>query len=307
MKVAQVTEWGQSPKTKEVDGPPAPGPDEVQVKMLASGVHRLVQSRAAGKHYSARGLPHIPGVDGVGEKSDGKLVYFFTMTPQGGSFQEVLNVPKHAVIPVPHGGDLVQVAGLVNPVMASWMGIKYRTANLPKDFSVLILGVTSTSGSVAISVARALGAGKVYGCARSAAKMQPLGLDGTIELKSVAEETDFTSVADVDLVLDFLYGPATAQFLKTAKPTTPMQYVQIGTVVDLTMELPGDLLRSKDITLRGTGPGSWRMQQYVEQLPGMVALIASGKVKKQVFKEIKLDDVEKAWGQGGSDRMMVVP
>jgi NADPH:quinone reductase-like Zn-dependent oxidoreductase len=307
MKIARVTEFGKPPKAVEASNPPAPSANEVQIKLLATGVHRLVQSRAAGKHYSAQGLPQIPGVDGVGTTvPDGKLVYFSTLTPKGGSFQEILNVPNEKAVPVPEGADPVQVAGLLNPVMASWMGLATRTSDLPKGFSVLIVGVTSLSGSVAVSVARVFGAGKVYGCARSVQKMEALGLDGTIELKDHAEETDFSSVADVDVVLDFLYGPVIPYLFQTAKPTTPMQYVQIGTVISLTADLPGDVLRSKNITLRGTGPGAWSGKQFDEQLPKMLETLGKGKIKKHEFREVKLDDVEKVWLEKG-ERLVVVP
>lgn len=96
---------------------PGPDSDLVQVKVIASGVHRLVRSRAAGKHYSAKGLPHIPGIDGTGTTTDGKLVYFSTITPTGGTMADYVNVPKRATISLPEGADPVQIAGLVNPAM----------------------------------------------------------------------------------------------------------------------------------------------------------------------------------------------
>ena len=217
MKAAHVIEWGQTPKIVDVPEPAAPDAGEVQIKLLATAVPTLVKGRAAGTHYSANVLPHIPGVDGVGRTSDGKLVYYLTLTPQGGSFQEVINVPQRRIFPVPDGADPVQMAVLANPTMSSWMAITNRTTNLPKDFSVLIIGVTGASGSTAIGVARKLGAGKVIGAARNAAKMEGLGLDGTIELKSEVEQTDFSSAADVDLVIDYLYGPGNAALLQDCK------------------------------------------------------------------------------------------
>lgn len=307
MKQAQVTSWADPPKYIQVADPGAPPSGHVQLQVLAAGVHQLVKSRAAGSHYSARVLPHIPGVDGVGRDSNGKLYYFNAMTEQGGSMTEVINVPTQRMVPVPDGADPIQIAGMVNPVMASWMAISKRTTGLQPGFTVLILGATGVSGAAAVDVARVFGAGKVIGVARSAPKMAELGLEATIELGSDPANIDWSAAADTDVVLDFLYGPVALSFLKSLKSTKPVQYVQIGTVVERTIELPGDVLRSKDITIRGTGPGSWRLKDFAEQAPGMVKAIASGEVRPGKFREVKMADIEAVWTQTGGDRMVITP
>jgi NADPH:quinone reductase-like Zn-dependent oxidoreductase len=308
MKQAQVAEFGQSPKYVDVEDPPVPGPDSelVQVKVLAAGLPRIVKMRAEGKHYSAKGLPHIPGVDGVGKTADGKLVYFSTMTPLGGSFQEIVNVPKATIIEVPEGADPIQIAGLVNPGMSSWQAVKYRTKDLPPNYKVVILGATTTSGGLAIELQRQLGAGKIIGVARSVAKLQSLGLDDYIELKEPAEETDFSKASDADLILDYLWGPPALTLLKSLPAfTKPFQWVQIGSLSALEVSFPGDLLRSKNVVFTGSGPGSFTIPQLSE---GMKSLIQEGlvKVKPHPFKVVKLEDIEKAWSEQG-DRIVVVP
>ncbi|KAJ4416757.1 hypothetical protein N0V82_006568 [Gnomoniopsis sp. IMI 355080] len=307
MKQAQVTSWADPPKYIQVADPGAPPSGHVQLQVLAAGVHQLVKSRAAGMHYSASILPHIPGVDGVGRDSDGKLYYFNAMTEQGGSMTEIINVPNQRLVPVPDGADPLQIAGMVNPVMASWMALAKRTTGLQPGFTALVLGATGLSGIAAVDVARAFGAGTVIGVARNAPKMAGLNLDATIELGSDPVNTDWSPAVDIDVVLDFLYGPVTLSFLKSFKPTKPVQYVQIGTVVERTIELPGDVLRSKDITIRGSGPGSWRLKDFAEQVPGIVKAIASGKVRPGKFREVKMADIESVWTQKGGDRMVITP
>jgi NADPH:quinone reductase-like Zn-dependent oxidoreductase len=308
MKQAQVAEFGQTPKYVEVEDPPVPAPDSdlVQVKVLAAGLPRLVKMRAEGKHYSAKVLPHIPGVDGVGKTTDGKLVYFSAMTSTGGSFQEIVNVPKATLIELPAGADPVQIAGLANPGMSSWMGVKYRTKNLPKNYKVVILGATTTSGGLAIELQRQLGASKVIGVARNVAKLQSLGLDDYIELKEPAEETDFSKAADADLILDYLWGQPALHLLKSLPDfTKPFQFVQIGSMSALEIALPADLLRSKNIVMRGTGPGSFSIP---ELSVGMKSLIqeALRKVRPYPLKIVPLKDIESRWNEQG-DRIVVVP
>lgn len=307
MKQAQVAAWGDLPKCIEVDAPSAAPVGQIQLKVLAAGVHQVVKSRAAHKHYSAIVLPHVPGVDGVGEDVGGKLYYFNAMTEQGGSMTEAINVLQQKVAPIPDGADPVQIAGLVNPVMASWMAIAKRTTGLQSGFTALILGATGVSGAAAVDVARTLGAAKVVGVARSAAKMDGLGLDATIELWSDPNTIDWTPAMDVDVNLDFLYGPTTVSLLKALKPGKPVQYVQIGAIVAPTIDLPGDLLRSKDITMRGAGPGSWQLKDFGAELPKMIEAIASGKVRPGSFQKVRLTDIESAWNQQGGDRFIITP
>ncbi len=97
INAAQVTSWTSPPAYTAVPVPPAPlaGSGIVQIRVLAVGEHQLVRSRAAGKHYTSGPLPHVVGVDGVGRTiPEGKLVYFITLRTGGGSFAEVVNVPK---------------------------------------------------------------------------------------------------------------------------------------------------------------------------------------------------------------------
>lgn len=117
MKAVQVTEFGQPPHLVDLPSPIVPVDDvpeakQVDLKLLATGIHRLVQSRAAGKHYSAKGLPHIPGIDGVLKTPDGKMVYAAAISPKGGTMVEELKLPKSNIVPVPEGSDPIKLRAL---------------------------------------------------------------------------------------------------------------------------------------------------------------------------------------------------
>ncbi|KAK0612492.1 hypothetical protein B0T17DRAFT_479739, partial [Bombardia bombarda] len=295
---------------------PTPSRDDpVQVKVLAAGLHNLVRGRASGKHYSAKTLPHIPGADGVGTLvPSGQLVYFSAMAvPGAGSFVGYINLPLKATAPIPDGADPVRAAGLLNPVMASWMAIKKRTdvAKLPAGWTCVIVGATSLSGMVAVSVAREFGAGKVVGIARDGKKMEGVtGLDEQIVLGSGEgglAGTEWNGALDADVILDFIYGEPTLELFKALKAGKPVQYVQIGTMAGRTVDLPGDVLRSKDITIRGTGPGAWEMREVAVEAPKMLKAIAEGRVDAvgYGFKEVKLADIESEW-ENVEGRMVVV-
>ncbi|KAF2436711.1 hypothetical protein EJ08DRAFT_654898 [Tothia fuscella] len=231
-----VTNWSKAPIYVELDNPSIPDPGTVQIKVTATGLHSVVRSRASGKHFSSGDLPHVPGVDGVGKTSDGQSVYFSTFNT-GGSYCDVVNVPRQAISPLPAGVDEIQVAAYTNPGLSSWMALKTRTNNLPPNFTVLIMGTTSASGTFAVSVARALGAGRVIGCARNTKKMSSLGLDEMIELREPVADTDFSMARDVDVVLDYLYGAPTEQLFKSPLASSRrVQYVHIGGLAGLEFE-----------------------------------------------------------------------
>ncbi|KAF1355340.1 hypothetical protein BDV97DRAFT_366495 [Delphinella strobiligena] len=307
MYTASVSEWGHAPEYIETETPCRPRADSgnVQVKVLAAGLHRLVQSRAAGTHYSSGNLPHIPGTDGVGTTQDGRLVYFSTFKT-GGSFSEVVNVPKQAVTLIPEGVDPYQVAAFANPAFSSWMALKQRTHTLPPGFSVLIMGATSASGAIAISLARALGASKIIGSARDVTSLSTLALDEIIPLQPNAQETDFSKATDVNVILDYVYGPPTEHLLRCVAFSRPVQYVHIGSLSGvLDISLPGSVLRSKNLTIRGSGPGSWSHVALGEELPKLLESFRTTEFGK--LRRVPLSQVGEAWSTKGAERIVFTP
>ncbi|KIX01324.1 uncharacterized protein Z518_09049 [Rhinocladiella mackenziei CBS 650.93] len=307
MRAVTISSWGAAPTfTSSHPAPTASDPNLVTLRVLASGFHQLVRAQATGTHYSTKTsvMPYIPGADGVGVTPDGQTVYFNSIAT-GGAFAESITVPKTNITPIPHGADPVQIAGLTNPGMSSWMAFKARVSNLPPKFTVVITGVTAISGKVAVHFARALGAGKIIGVARNAKEMASIeGLNQSIVLADNPAETDFSSLGDVDLILDYLYGPAVVSLLTALKSSVPVQFVQIGAVAGNDITLPGALLRSKDITMRGAGPGAWSMPHFAKELPGLLAAVAT--LPNMDLKVRKLEDVESAWA-AKRERTVFVP
>ncbi|MCJ1385231.1 hypothetical protein MMC17_008352 [Xylographa soralifera] len=305
MHAAQVFSWGSAPQYNPVPLPAPPSdPSLVQLKVLATGLHRVVRSRASGKHYSSGTLPHDVGIDGVGLTPDGQEVYFATIATGGGSYSDLVTVPKEDTAPLPAGADRIKIAALVNPGLSSWMALRCRCENLPEGFSVLIMGVTSASGRLAVQVARALGAARVVGVARDVHAMEALELDGMVQLKG-AGETDWKGVGGVDVVLDYVYGPPAVEFLKSLGRGRRVQYVHIGSLAgELEIMLPGAVLRSTDLTIRGSGQGSFGGREMRREARGLVEAI--GKFGKEKIRVCELKDVEKVWGASG-ERVVFVP
>lgn len=306
MRAITVANWG-APVTFTANhpSPTAPSSDQVTITVLAAGLHQLVRAQAAGTHYSTKTatLPYIPGADGVGTTSDGQVVYFNSIA-QGGAFAETINVPKTAITPIPTGADPVQIAGLLNPGMSSWMALRTRTESLRSGFTVAIVGVTAISGKVAVHFSRSLGAGRVIGLARNEKELAAIDLDERIVLKDNPEDTDYSSLGDVDVILDYLWGPNILALFNALKSSVPTQFVQIGTLASQEIPFPGAILREKNITVRGSGPGAWSLPQFGKELPSLLAAVS--KLPNLDLKERKLEDAEAAWA-AKRDRTVFVP
>ncbi len=295
MRLAQVTSWGAPPTYGEAPDLPPPGPSQVRLKMLATAVHRLVQMRAAGKHFSATTLPLDPSSDGVGvDEATGTVYYIGAFAAS--CFAEYVNVDRTRIFELPAGADPVSVAALTNPVSSSWMALKERVVDLPDRFSVLILGVTGTSGRAAVPVARAMGAGRIVGVARNEAALKGIeGLDGYVVLKEPVDQTDFSAVGQADVILDYVYGKATSALFVALKTERETQYVDIGSMGgDETIILPAQLLRSKMLRLTGSAPGSYTIPSMMRELPAMLTL-AGGMARPPDVYTRPLADIESEW------------
>lgn len=309
MHRAQVETWGEPPRYSAVNRLAAPAAGELQLHVLAAGLHNVVRSRASGSHYSAGALPHVPGVDGVAkDESTGQLYYCFKIAPDFGTFADLVNVPKTNAIPLPAGVDPVAFAASANPTMSSWMAITQRTVDLPKDYTVLIIGATSASGRMAVQVARALGAAKVIGMARNAESLAKVdGLDERIVQAANVKDTDLSKLS-CDVILDYVYGEAAIHVLSSIQRGRPVQYVTIGGLSQTDIALPSAILRSRDITLRGAGPGAWNLKGASVEMPKMVQAMAGWELlEAQAFP---LKDIEQVWndqtlGKGG--RIVIQP
>lgn len=316
MHIGQVTSWSEGPRYTTVEDLPPPSPSQLQLRVLAAGLHQVVRSRASGTHYSARELPHTVGVDCVGlHEPTGRLYYALSLEPGFGTFAEFVNVARASAHPLPEddgkGGDIdpVRFAASLNPAMSSWMALTQRTGasptagpgttGLPPNFTALILGATSASGRLAARCARELGAGRVVGVARDGAALERLTLshrlDEHVVLRDPVASTDYGRIAATpDVILDYVYGEAAVHLLSSLRTRKPVQYVGIGGLSgQREVAVPSALLRSGDITIRGAAPGAWRLSALERELPALVARVATWELAEA--QAVPLRDIEEVW------------
>ena len=110
MNAAVVTSFDEPPHYRSFEVPPARD-GEITVDVVAVGLHPRTRSGAAGRHYTSTGrLPMIPGIDGVGRRADGKLVYFVADDDVIGTMAEKAVVDPRRTVELPDGADAARIA-----------------------------------------------------------------------------------------------------------------------------------------------------------------------------------------------------
>jgi NADPH:quinone reductase-like Zn-dependent oxidoreductase len=303
MKAAVVSSFDEPPHYQAYDVPLPQSQSEIVVDVLAAGLHPRVKSGAAGIHYSSSGrLPMIPGVDGVGRREDGQLIYFVADDAVSGTMAEKTVVNVRRAIELPRDVDVVKVAAAMNPAMSAWVALRRRVPLQPGQ-SALVLGATGNAGSMAVQIAKRLGAARVIGAGRDLTRLRALtalGADVVVQLgveDSPARLAD--AAANVDVVIDYLWGTPAQEAIMTLLThredrSRELNWIQIGAVAGPTMELPSVALRSANVRLQGNGQGAVSTATYLAELPSLVEEIDSGAI--EVVTDVQsLSDVENVW------------
>lgn len=313
MKAAVVNVLGQPPAYQSFRDP-VPGEGEVLVRVQACGLHPIVKALASGQHYMSGGeLPFIPGVDGVGVLEDGRRVCFGMVRKPWGTMAELAAAPQRMCTPVPDKLDSIQAAAIGNPGMSAWLSLKERGA-VAQGETVLVLGATGVAGSLAIQVARLLGAKRVIAAGRNVESLASANVDAIIALgdgeESVREAFTGEVRAGIDVIVDYLWGRPAELLLEalakgfSAKSTHRTRWVEVGDSAGKTINLPGAILRSIDLTLLGSGFGSASLDSVLAAIPMLFSMAAEGTLKVEV-EEIPLADVETAWSRVEKGRRIV--
>ena len=305
MQAAVVRSFDHPPRYESYDTPEPQGPDETLVDVLAVGLHPRVRSGAAGRHYTSTGtLPMIPGVDGVGRLPDGRRVYFAADDDTWGTMADQAVVDLRRTLPLPENADIAKIAAAMNPAMSSWVALRRRVPLQPGQ-TVLVLGATGNAGAMAIGVAKRLGAGRVIGAGRNPQRLAQLAAIGADEVVALDDDPAVTTdrlakaAAEVDIVLDYLWGQPTAlaiTALLTAREdrSRALDWIEIGAMAGPAVELPSAALRSANLRLQGSGQGSVSPRRYLAELPSLVAEIDAGTIAVNA-RPVPLAEVEAAW------------
>ncbi|MGF1343642.1 quinone oxidoreductase family protein [Streptomyces flavovirens] len=308
MRAAVITSFDAPPAYGEHPDPVATGEHDLVVEVLAAGLHHLTRAKANGTHYSATGdFPLVPGVDGVVRDGAGRLRYAVLDDTNLGTFAERTVIDARRSVLLSDDIDPVRVAAAMNPGMASWVALRRRIA-FREGQSVLVLGATGSAGGMAVQIAKRFGAAQVVAAGRDTTRfkaLEALGADRTITFDEAGV------AADVDVVLDFLWGePAAGAMLPMltarADRSAPLTWIQIGSMAGATAPVPSAALRAARLQILGSGIGSVTPRDFIAELPELADAVTEGALDVHA-RAVPMAEIAQAWTERTRERLVFVP
>ncbi|ATY96805.1 NAD(P)H-quinone oxidoreductase [Streptomyces cavourensis] len=194
---------------------PVPGDGEVLVEVVAGAVNRADVLQRQGFYDPPPGASPYPGLEcagriaalgpGVTGWAVGDAVCALL---SGGGYAEKVAVPVGQLLPVPDGVELTVAAALPEVTATVWSNV-FMVAHLRPGETVLIHGGSSGIGTMAIQLAKAVGArvAVTAGSPEKLARCAELGADILINYREqdfVEEVRENTAGAGADVILDIV-------------------------------------------------------------------------------------------------------
>lgn len=312
MKAAVVTDFAAPPVYGDF-AEPEPAEGEVVAEIRAAAVSNIVRLVAAGKHYSSAAKPPmIAGFDGVAELPDGSLVYVPIVRSPWGTLAERAAVSLAAARPVPDGLDAAQAAAVVNTAFASWLPLT-RILDPGATPTVLVIGATGASGSVAVQIAKHLGARRVIAVGREGDALRQTAERGADEVIPLGDGFEAVlarvGAEGVDIVLDFLWGDTASVAIPALARSAPhpqhrIDWVNLGALDGVHVPLDAALLRMSDLHVWGSGAGAYSPERRRDMADAALDLAARGVIHVDVQLR-DLEEVESTWNERG--RLVYTP
>ena len=140
---------------------------------------------------------------------------------------------------------------------------------------------------------------------------------GATDLVTLGSETTAEQLAgaaaDVDVVLDYVWGAPTAAAMVavvTARDdrAKPLTWIEIGSTAGRTAEIPSAALRAARLQLVGSGQGSVPTADILAELPELAGELTSGTFAVDA-RPMPLAEVERAWSDAvtTSRRIVLTP
>ncbi|HLS98532.1 MAG: NAD(P)H-quinone oxidoreductase [Porticoccaceae bacterium] len=285
---------------------PAPGPEEVVIAVHSAGVNRPDVIQRQGLYPPPPGVTDIPGLEvsgtvialgaGVSRWAVGDAVCALLA---GGGYSRHALAHQDLCLPVPPGIGLAEAAALPETAFTVWFNL-VQQGGLRAGDRVLIHGGASGIGTLAIQVARALGA-TVYATAGSDDKCRSCERLGAEKCFNYRRE-DFTDLKALtggrgaDIILDMVGGDYVARnirvaarrgriislaFLKGSRVEVDLMPMMLKQLV-----LTGSTLRSQPLAVkaaiaRAVGEGLW-------------PLVTAGQVRPVIHRTLPLVEAAEA-------------
>ncbi len=202
LKALQITEYGGPEVLKYVNvEEPTPKAGEVKVKLFATGLNPSESYTISGNYaYNIPELPYVPGYDGAGiieeigenvtklKVGDRVFMSVFSAKRSTGTYAEKIVVDASRVFPLPENISFEEGAGLGIPAFTAYKAI-HQVAKVKAGEIVLIHGGSGAVGSLAIQMAKAIGAVVIGTSSTQSGQELILRLGADFTLNHINEDT----------------------------------------------------------------------------------------------------------------------
>jgi NADPH:quinone reductase len=246
VKAIQIEEFGGPEVLRHTDVPePEPREGEVVVDVARAGVNFADTHTIRDDYLARQSLPLIPGGEIAGRTADGRRVAAMLVN---GGYAERVAVPEAALVPIPDGVSDDQAAALLLQGLTA-RSLLRLSARLEPGESVVVGGAAGGTGSLAVQIAKRLGAGRVIALASSDRKRDlalRLGADAAVDSRAedlTAEILEANGGEQVDVVLEMAGGEVFDACLAALAPFGRLVTFGIASRQQNTVR-SGDLMRT---------------------------------------------------------------
>jgi len=297
MRAVQIEEFGGPEVLKVVDAPkPEPGEGELLIEVSRAGMNFADTHQRENSYLARYEVPLILGGEVAGRTEDGRRVVAML---RSGGYAEYAVAPEATVYPIPDGVEDGAALALLIQGLTAWH--LFRTsANLARGESAVVISAAGGVGSLAVQLAKPLGAGRVIATASSEEKRSKtleLGADAAVD---TAEE-DLTGALieandgrHVDVVLEMSGGRVFDASAEALAPFGRIVAYGIASREQNTVQTGRLMRKSRSVV------GFWlvhclgRRDMVEEPLAELFARAARGELVPQMGETYPLSEVRRA-------------
>lgn len=324
MKAIQFSEYGKPDVLQVVDVPvPTLKPGEVLVQVKAAGVNFADTMRRRNQYLVKTPLPYIPGSEVAGvitqvspEVTNFKVGDRVAALTENGCYAEYKALHEKELIRVPESVGYEDAAAVLLQGLTAYHILK-TSGQLAQGESVLVHAAAGGVGTLAVQLAKLMGAGQVIATASNSDKLElarSLGADAGInymEENWKDQVMELTGGKGVDIVLEMVGGDIFKKSLQCL--ATFGRLVIYGRAGGETARFDPSVLMHRNTSVTGF----WlprimqRPHLYQESVKELLNYVGEGKLKLMIGHTLPLTQAKKAHqlleGRQTTGKVILIP
>lgn len=307
MKAIQIEEFGGPEVLKIIDVEEAtPNEKEVKVKLYAAGVNPSDTYTISGNYSYVPNLPYVPGTDGAGIIEEvgsgvknvvvGDRVYLgaFGVERNTGTYAEKVVIDAKSVFPLSEKLSFNEGAALGIPSFTAYRSL-FQKAEIKAGEFVLIHGASGAVGSMAVQMAKAIGAIVIGTSSTEEGREGILEIGADYAIPHVTEDNknellNITKNKGPEVIIEFL---ANVNLETDTKVIADFGRIIVVGSRD-TIEFTPRNLMANDANITGMTIRDLSKEDVREIYYGVSAFIEAGSLKPIIGDKFALEEASKA-------------